>query len=68
VATADRVAKFSYSSGKGKLSLSLAGMNLAGIPAGEAHLGVELTIGTRTYFTAVTFFERAPGSFSTTMP
>ena len=68
VATLDRVAKFSYSSGKGKLSLSLAGMNLAGIPAGEAHLGVELTIGTRVYFTAVTFFERAAGSYSTTMP
>ncbi len=68
VATQDRVTKLSYSSGKGRLSLSLAGLSLAGMPAGEAHLGVELTIGTRVYFTAVTFFERSAGSYSTTMP
>ena len=58
-ATADRIAKFSYQSGKGTLSLGLADLDLAGLPNGEAHVGVELTIGARTYYTAVTFFERS---------
>jgi hypothetical protein len=67
-AAADRVAKFAYQSGKGTLSLALANLDLAGLPAGEAHVGVELTIGTRTYYTAVTFFEGKQGRWSTTMP
>jgi hypothetical protein len=67
-ATADRIAKFSYASGKGTMRLALADADLSGIPPGEAHLGVELTIGARTYYTAVTFFERKTGSYSTTMP
>jgi hypothetical protein len=67
-ATVDRVAKFSYQSGKGTLGLALADLDLAGLPAGEAHVGVELTIGARTYYTAVTFFEGKPGRWSTTMP
>jgi hypothetical protein len=67
-AAADRIAKFSYQSGKGTLALALADLDLAGLPADEAHLGVELTIGTRTYYTAVTFFEGKPGRWSTTMP
>jgi hypothetical protein len=38
------------------------------VPSTEAHLGVELTIGDRIYYTAVTFFEKRKGSFTTTMP
>ena len=40
------------------------------MPGSEAHLGVELTIGARTYYTAVTCFEPKAGSgrYSTTMP
>jgi hypothetical protein len=69
-AAADRIAKFSYQSGRGTLSLALADLDLAGLPMGEAHVGVELTIGTRTYYTAVTIFEAKAGSgrWSTTMP
>jgi hypothetical protein len=67
-ATADRIAKFAYQSGKGTMSLGLADLDLAGMPAGEAHLGVELTIGLRTYYTAVTFFEKSGGRWSTAMP
>jgi len=67
-ATADRIAKFSYQSGKGTMSLGLADLDLAGMPVGEAHLGVELTIGLRTYYTAVTFFEKSGGRWSTAMP
>jgi hypothetical protein len=45
-------------------------MDLSGLPTTETHLGFELTIGTRTYYTAVTFFEGNAGSgrYSTTMP
>lgn len=69
-ATADRVAKFAYQSGRGTLSLSLADLDLSGLDAGETHLGVEVTIGARTYYTAVTFFEKVVGSgkYSTHMP
>jgi hypothetical protein len=66
-AATDRVAKFSYQSAKGKMSLSLGDADLSGLPNGEAHLGVELTIGNRTYFTSVTFFEGKAGRFSTSM-
>jgi hypothetical protein len=69
-ATVDRIAKFSYQSGSGKMTLALSGMDLSGLPTTETHLGFELTIGTRTYYTAVTFFEGNAGSgrYSTTMP
>jgi hypothetical protein len=69
-AVADRIAKFSFQSGKGTLALALADLDLSGLPVGEAHLGVELTIGARTYYTAVTIFEAKAGSgrWTTTMP
>jgi hypothetical protein len=69
-ATTDRVVKFNYQSGSGKMTLALGGMDLAGMASGETHLGLELTIGLRTYYTAVSFFEGKPGSgrYSTTMP
>jgi hypothetical protein len=66
--TANRLAKFSYDSAKGKMYLALSGMALAGVPPGEAHLGLELTVGDRTYYTAVTFFEGSPGSYNLNMP
>ena len=64
-ADVDRIAKFSYQSGKGKMTLSIADADLAALPNGEAHLGVELTIGDRTYYTGVTFFEKKTGRYST---
>jgi hypothetical protein len=69
-AATDRIVKFSYHSGTGKAALSLADLDLSGLPGSEAHLGVELTIGARTYYTAVTVFEPKAGSgrYSTTMP
>ena len=66
-AATDRIAKFSYKSAKGKMTLSLGDADLSGLPNGEAHLGVEVTIGNRTYFTGVTFFEGKTGRFSTGM-
>ncbi len=69
-ATTDRIAKFAYQSEKGTLPLALADLDLSGMSAGEVHLGFELTIGARTYYTSVTFFEKKIGSgrYSTTMP
>jgi hypothetical protein len=49
------------------MTLSIGDADLSGLPNGEAHLGVEVTIGNRTYFTGVTFFEGKPGRFSTRM-
>jgi len=53
---------------KGTVSLKLSRLDLGAVPSAEAHLGVELTIGDRIYYTAVTFFERRPGSFTTRGP
>ena len=69
-AETDRIVKFNYQSGSGKMTLGLAGLDLGAMANGETHLGVELTIGLRTYYTAVTVFEGKTGSgrYSTTMP
>jgi hypothetical protein len=67
-ATANRVAKCVFASNTGKMTLSLANLTLTGVPVTEAHLGLELTIGDRVYYTAVTFFETATGKYTTTMP
>jgi hypothetical protein len=67
VAEFDTISKFAYASAKGKLLLAFKNADLASIPSLEAHLGVELTIGNRTYFTGVTVFEAKTGSYSTTM-
>jgi len=67
-ADTDRLSKFVFLSSKGKMTLKLSGLHLAAVPSTEAHLGVELTIGDRIYYTAVTFFEKRTGGFTTTMP
>jgi len=64
LAVTSRLKKFSYDSGKGKMTFALAGTTLV-LPAGEAHVTIELQVGTKTYFTSVTLFEVAPGSYAT---
>ena len=64
----DVIQKFSYNSGKGKLSLALSALTLGALSDGEAHLTVELTVGDRIYTTGVTFFGENPGPYSTSMP
>ena len=39
-----------------------------GNAADGMHLGVEITIGDKSYFTSVTFFERPQNVYETTMP
>jgi len=63
----DQLSQFVFLSSKGKMTLKLSRLHLV-VPSTEAHLGVELTIGDRIYYTAVTFFEKRMGSFTTTMP
>ena len=58
---------FSFASAKGTVKLAISNGDIANIPSGEAHLGIELTIGNRTYFTGVTFFEKHVGNYCTTM-
>lgn len=67
-ATTDRIGRFSYSSAKGKLSLTLSGLTLGALTNGEAHVTTELTIRDRIYATGVTFFGANPGIYSTSMP
>lgn len=66
-AAVDTIQKFGYQSAKGAMTLSITNADLSGVPSGEAHLGVEITIGTRVYFTGVTFFEGKTGKFGTNM-
>ena len=63
-AVADRIQRFAYNSAKGKLSLTLSGLTLDSLPAGEAHVTIELTIRDRIYTTGVTFFGANPGRYS----
>ena len=66
-ANTDQLSQFVFLSSNGKMTLKLSRLRLV-VPSTEAHLGVELTIGDRIYYTAVTFFEKRRGSFTTTMP
>jgi len=66
--TTNRISKFSYSSAKGKLALSLSGLTLGPLTNGEAHVTVELTVDDRIYATGVTFFGVNPGAYSTSIP
>jgi hypothetical protein len=66
-AATDRVA-MAYSSSKGAMKLTLSGLDLAGIPDGEAHLTFEVTVGARVYSTNVTFFETSDGKYGLAIP
>jgi len=64
-AETDILAKFKYTSGNGKMTLSLSGLDLTALPAGEVHLGLSVRVGGKIYFTSVTFIETKPGSWTT---
>jgi len=56
---------FSFSSKTGSLKLNLKNLTLATpLPTSQAHVGVELKIGSMSYFTSITLFEKIPGSGS----
>jgi len=64
----DTVSKFSYKSSSGKMALSMNNVDLSALPAGEAHVTLELTVDAHTYSTSVTLFESKSGKYSTMMP
>lgn len=67
-ATTNRISKFSYSTANGRMLLAMSGLDLSQLTNIEAQVNVELTVGTRIYPTAVTFFGANPGTYSTSMP
>jgi len=64
LATTDTLKKFSYESGKGKMTFALANTTLA-LPPGEAHVTLDLKVAAKIYLTSVTLFEGNTGSYST---
>ncbi len=64
-AASNTLSKFSYLSSKGKLILAMKNVDLSGLPASPAHVGVELTVGDKIYSTAVTLFAPSGGTYTT---
>ncbi|MHC4820778.1 MAG: hypothetical protein ACYTDX_03540, partial [Planctomycetota bacterium] len=65
---ADQIAKFKYTNSNGKMTLAMKGLTLDALAGNEAHLGFELTVGEKIYFTTVTLFAPKTGKWTTTMP
>jgi len=61
----NKLAKFSFDSASGKLGFELKAPTLAALTDSEEHLGVEISIGPKTYFTSVTLFKITDGRYST---
>jgi hypothetical protein len=68
----DKLRKFVYHSGSGLMKLKIKKPTITSAEVGNAadgvHLGIEITIGGKSYFTSVTFFEYSTDVYSTTMP
>jgi hypothetical protein len=68
----DKLRKFAYHQGSGLMKLKIKKPTITSAEVGQAadgvHLGVEITIGVKSYFTSVTFFEYSTGVYKTTMP
>jgi len=64
-ASNNKLAKFTFDSASGKLGFELKAPTLASLTNAEEHVGIEVTIGSKTYFTSVTVFKIATGRFST---
>jgi hypothetical protein len=66
-ATTNTLKTFAFASGKGVMNVALSGLTLSALlPAGQAHLHVELVVGSNSYFTGITLFETKAGSGSYT--
>ncbi|WP_374089893.1 Ig domain-containing protein [Methylomicrobium lacus] len=64
-ASNNKLAKFAFDSATGKLGFELKAPTLSALTNSEEHLGVEITLGSKTYFTSVTLFKIADGRYST---
>jgi hypothetical protein len=68
----DKLRKFVYHPGSGLMQLKIKKPTITPAEVGNAadgvHLGIEITIGEKAYFTSITFFEYSAGVYKTTMP
>jgi hypothetical protein len=68
----DKLKNFVYHPGSGLMKLKIKKPAITSAEVGQAadgtHLGVEITIGAKSYFTSVTFFEYSTDVYKTTMP
>ena len=68
----DKLKLFIYNPGSGVMKLKIKKPTITPAEVGNAadgvHLGVEITIGDKSYFTSVTFFESSQDVYKTTMP
>jgi hypothetical protein len=68
----DKLRNFLYHPGSGLMKLKIKKPTITTAEVGNAadgvHLGVEITIGDKSYFTSVTFFEHSRNVYTTTMP
>ena len=68
----DKLRTFLYHQGTGLMKLKIKKPTITPAEIGQAtdgvHLGIEITIGEKAYFTSITFFEYSAGVYKTTMP
>jgi len=68
----DKLRQFVYDPGSGLMTLKIKKPTITPAEVGNAadgvHLGVEVTIGDKSYFTSVTFFGGSQNVYKTTMP
>jgi hypothetical protein len=68
----DKLRSFLYHRGSGLMKVKIKKPTITPAEVGTAadgvHLGVEITIGDKSYFTSVTFFEYSQNVYKTTMP
>ena len=68
----DRLRRFYYHQGSGLMKLQVKRPAITPSEVGQAedgvHLGVEITVGDKSYFTSVTFFEYSKDVYKTVMP
>lgn len=68
----DKLRKFVYDPGSGFMKLKIKKPTITPSEVGNAadgvHLGVEITIGDKSYFSSVTFFEPSQNIYKTKMP
>ena len=68
----DKLKNFLYHPGSGLMKLKIKKPTITSAEVGKAtdgvHLGIEITIGDKSYFTSVTFFEYSTGVYKTIMP
>ena len=66
-AVTDTLTKFAYHGKTGQLILIAKNADLSALVSDQEHVGVEITVGDRVYYTSVTLFAGKRGTYSTKM-